>query len=278
MRGSLSIPRRRRGGASWFVAVPPGQASEERATKVAAATSSTVYDARQLLLRPAPSLRAFADEAAARAWQSAIAGAGVRAVCYPKARVDAVPDATPVRSVSIAEPAADPYRASASSLAIDLGAGAARLPLASVGLAVVGELRETELQRRTKPKVIVDARGRFVQVEMADQEIEREESDWLVIDLHREGAAPLRLLEREVEVRAPGLARYERRAAFLHLRRWLERAPGAPPVDDGFAAVGVDDVARVRADELSRHGNAAAWDDYSAHRWVIETLLRETHA
>ncbi len=95
-----------------------------------------------------------------------------------------------------------------------------------------------------------------------------------IIDLHVHRGAPLRLLEDATTVRGLGLRDFEHTAAFLRLRRWLERPGRGVAIDDGWGheAPRHEERARIARGEL--RDTSGGWDEWSARAVVIWRLAR----
>lgn len=237
-----AAPRRTLRARRYFVALLPGQAHAADIERLAYALDVSEFHANQLLRRLVPVVFQFRHPRDAAALTRGLAHAGVEAVRFTQADIDAVPAPRDVATLTVVASGpgdGSPYRSSTSGYvdALDVTGAEHRVFLRDIRAAVVGDAPHH------------------------------------VIDLYGDLLAPLRLRARYTTIRGLGLKDFERTAALSRFETWLPTTAPHIGFDRGFKH-----EATLLESERSYTGASSArerprdWDAWSTRTWVVRRL------
>jgi hypothetical protein len=266
MQPTRQIPPRRRGGNRWFIAVLPGQATPEATSTLAATLEGTSLSAGEILRYPGGRLFRFGDERRSHEIEDRLGRARIRHVRFTQAQLDAVPDALDAQRVVVAQGQGEvgPYRGTPPSLEITVHDRITSVSLVELRLAVFGKLR----RRESRESVTLQYGG---YPPTARRLIERSQEDHRVLQLFRDGAPPIRVLERVSIIDGLGLLLYDQTNAMTRLCAFVEKHL---PTVDGYQHQEVEELSSAAPPAMRVRDNALGWDEFATMKWVIWSLSR----
>jgi hypothetical protein len=264
MTSARQIPPRRRGGNRWFIAVFPGQATPEAMSTLAVTLEGTALDAGEILRYPGGRLLRFADQRRSHEVEDSLGRARIRYLRFAQAQLDALPDALDAQRVVVGQSEAGPYRATPPSLEIAMHDQITSVALSELRLAVFGKLRRLESREVVKLQY-----GGYPPE--AKRIVERNQEDHRVLDLFRDGAPAIRVLERVSMIDGLGLLPYDQTNAMTRLCALVEEHV---PTVDGYQHQEVERSSLTAPRNMKVRDNALGWDEFATMKWLIWSLSR----